>query len=81
MFALEDGETDLVKLRIEMGDATPIAQSVQQVPFAVRKEVAHLLQEMQRNNVIQPSHSPWANPIVLVCKGTTHYAFVLTIEL
>jgi hypothetical protein len=23
---------------------------------------------MQRNNVIQPSHSPWAGSIVLVCK-------------
>ena len=71
IFALEDGErgeTDLVKLHIETGDAAPIAQSVQRVPFAVRKEIARQLQEMQRNDVIQPSHSPWASPIVLVRK-------------
>lgn len=71
MFALEDGErgeTNLVKLHVETGEATLIAQSVRRVPFAVRKEVAHQLQEMQHNNVIQPSHSPWASPIVLVRK-------------
>ena len=71
VFALEDGEreeTDLVKFRIETGDASPIAQPVRRVPFAVRKEVARQLQEMQRNHVIQPSHSPWASPIVLVRK-------------
>ena len=74
VFTLEDGErgeTDLVKLHIETGDASPIAQSVRRVPFAVRKEVARQLQEMQRNNVIQPSHSPWASPIVLVRKKDT----------
>ena len=73
IFALEDGEsgeTGLVKLCIETGDATPIAQSVRRVPSAVRKEVAHQIQEnlMLRNRVIQPSHSPWASPIVLVRK-------------
>ncbi|MCG8624501.1 MAG: hypothetical protein MJE68_21220 [Proteobacteria bacterium] len=39
VFALEDGErgeTDLVKLRIETGDASPIAQRIRRVPFAVR---------------------------------------------
>ena len=78
MFALEDGErgeTDLVRLHIETGDATPIAQSVRRVPFAVRKEVARQLQEMQRNNVIQPSHSPWASPIVLVRKKDNTLSF------
>jgi hypothetical protein len=40
VFALEDGErgeTDMVKLRIETGDASPIAQPVRRLPFAVRK--------------------------------------------
>ena len=61
VFALEDGErgeTDLVKLHIETGDATPIAQSVRRVPFAVRKEVARQLQEMQSNNIIQSVGQP-----------------------
>ncbi len=64
----ENGETDLVKFRIETGDASPIAHPVRRVPFAVRKELARQVQEMQRNNVIQPSHSPWASPIILVRK-------------
>ena len=71
VIALEDGErgeTGLVKLCIETGDATPIAQSVRRVPFAVRKEVDSQIQEMLRNCVIQPSLSPWASPIVLVRK-------------
>ena len=36
------------------------------VPFAVRDEIARNLQEMQDANVIQPSNSPWASPMVLV---------------
>ena len=61
VFALEDGgrgETDLVKLHIETRDATPIAQSVGRVPFAVRREVAWQLQEMQRNMSYNPLKVP-----------------------
>ena len=34
----------------------------------MRQEVARQLKEMQDNNVIHPSNSPWASPIVLACK-------------
>ena len=41
---------------------------MRRVPFAVRQEVAKYLAKMQEEGVIQPSSSPWASAIVLVCK-------------
>ena len=70
-FALEDGErgeTDLVQMTIETGDAMPRRQPVRRMPFSVRLEVARQLDEMQSRGVIQPSSSPWASPVVLVRK-------------
>ena len=64
----ERGETDLVELQIDTGDASPIKQQVRRMPFAVRQEVARQLREMQRAGVIRPSNSPWASPVVLVRK-------------
>ena len=69
------GETDLIELHIETGDATPRKYPVRRVPFAVRDEIARNLQEMQDANVIQPSNSPWASPVILVRKkdGTLRF--------
>ena len=69
VFSLEDGErgeTDVIKVHIDTGDAPPRAQPVR--PFAVCQEVAKQLHEMQEDGIIQPSNSPWASPIVLVKK-------------
>ena len=71
MFSLEDserGETDVIEVHIDTGDAPPQAQPVRRIPFAVRQEVARQLQQMQEDGIIQPSNSPWASPIVLVKK-------------
>ena len=62
------GETELIELNIDTGDATPRKYPVRQVPFAVREEIARSVREMQDANVIQPSNSPWASPVVLVRK-------------
>ena len=70
-FSLEEderGETDIVQLVIDTGDAPPQKQPVRRVPFAARQELANLLQSMQKSKVIQPSNSPWASPAVLVRK-------------
>ena len=42
VFSLEGerGETDLVELEIDTGDATPKRQPPRRVPFAVRQEIA-----------------------------------------
>lgn len=70
-FSLEEnerGETDLVQLMIDTGDAPPQRQSARHIPYTAQQELAHLLEDMQRSQVIQPSESPWASPIVLVRK-------------
>ena len=64
----ERGETDLVEMDINTGEATPTRQAVRRLPFAVRQEVARQLKEMHDNRVIKPSNSPWASPIVLARK-------------
>ena len=69
MFSLEDserGETDVIEVHIDTGDAPPKAQPVRQITFAVHQEVAQQLHEMEENGINQPSNSPWASPIVLV---------------
>ncbi len=70
-FVLEDGErgeTDLTHFQIPTGDAQPRKQPLRRMLFAVRRDVARQLEDMQRFGVIQPSSSPWASPIVLVRK-------------
>ena len=70
-FSLDDderGETDLVQLTIDTGDAPPVRQSARRIPMAAQQDLAQLLESMQKSHVIQPSESPWASPVVLVRK-------------
>ena len=69
------GRTSKLKHSIDTGDAHPIRQPVRRIPPAKRREVTKLLDEMMKKNVIQPSSSPWASPIVLVQKkdGSTRF--------
>ena len=53
---------------IDAGQHRPIKQPVRRTPFALRKEVDELVEEMLRQGVIEPSSSPWASPIVHVQK-------------
>ena len=77
-FSLEDdehGETDLVQLEIDTGDAQPRRQRPRRLPIAAKQEVARQIQSMQEAGVIQPSNSPWVSPIVLVHKKDGTYRF------
>lgn len=69
------GRTKLAQHRIDIGDHSPIKQHPRRLPFAKRKEVQTLLEEMESNDIIEPSISPWASPIVLVKKkdGSTRF--------
>lgn len=60
----EGGETDLIQMEIDTGDAYPKKHPVRRMPFAVRQELASQLHDMQDNSVIQPSRYPW---LVLLC--------------
>ena len=68
IFCLDKEDRGETELHIDTGDAQPRKYPVQRVPFSVRDEITHILQEMQDAQVIQPSHSPWASPVVLVRK-------------
>ena len=51
---MDRGETDLVQMRVDTGDATPRKQPVRRTPFAVRQEVANQLSKMQSMGVTVP---------------------------
>ncbi|GFT76149.1 retrovirus-related Pol polyprotein from transposon 412 [Trichonephila clavipes] len=69
------GHTTVTQRRIDTADHPPIKQHPRRLPFAKQEEVGTLLREMQENDIIEPSSSPWASPIVLVRKkdGSTRF--------
>lgn len=69
------GRTSLVKHTINTGDEIPIRQRPRQVPLAREHEVEGMILDMEKNNVIEPSFSPWCSPVVLVKKkdGSTRF--------
>ena len=71
----ERGETDLIQMEIETGDARPIRQHPRRMPYSDREEVARQLKKMQEMSVIQPSKSPWSSPVVLVRKKDGSHRF------
>ena len=74
---LERGETNLLEMKIDTGDAVPKRQAPRRMPFAVRGEVARQLKQMQQMVVIQPSQSPWASPVVMVRKKDGSHRFCI----
>ena len=79
-FGLDDherGETDLIQMRILTGDAEPKKLPARRMPFLVRQEVARQLKKMQQMGVVQPSSSPWASPVVMVCKKDGTHRFCI----
>ena len=71
----ERGETDMIQMEIDTGDAPSKRQSSRRMSPLVQREVSRQLLEMQKNKVIEPSSSPWASPIVLVRKRDGTHRF------
>ena len=71
----ERGETDLLEMEIDTGEAPPKKQRPRRMSFVVRQEVSKQLRKMQETGVIQPSKSPWASPVVLVRKKEGSHRF------
>ena len=62
------GHTSLVYHSIDTGSSRPVRQQARRLPVHQKQEVRELLDDMLSRGVIEPSHSPWASPIVLVRK-------------
>ena len=78
VFALSDcelGVTDQAKHYLDTGGTAPIKQYARRIPHALREHVRKLMDDMLQKDVIQPSSSPWASPIVLVKKKEGAYRF------
>lgn len=69
------GRTSIVKHQIDTGEARPIRQAPRRVPLAKRDEAKQIMENMQKNGIIEPSTSPWSSPVVLVKKkdGSTRF--------
>ena len=80
MFATNSGELGLTSVsehKIETQDAVPIKQLPRRLPNALRPVVQEQVSEMLENQVIKPSNSPWASPIVLVRKKDGDWRFCI----
>ncbi len=62
------GRTNLIKHRIDTPGARPVRQPLRRSSPEQRAEVERQVKELQEQNLIQPSDSAWASPIVLVGK-------------
>ena len=62
------GHTQMLSHHINTGDAQPIRQATRRVPLPCQGKVQELLEDMLAKNIISPSKSPWASPVVLVRK-------------
>ena len=69
------GQTDWVRHRIDTGATPPIRQPPRRLPIHRREEAQRQVDQMLADGVIEPSHSPWSSPVVLVRKkdGTVRF--------
>ena len=69
------GRTSTVVHHIDTGDHAPLRQRPYRVSATERRVIDEHVGDMLKRGVIQPSHSPWASPVVLVKKkdGTIRF--------
>ena len=58
------GKTKVVKLKIDTGDAEPVASHPHRVPDRLKKGVREEILKLVDLGIVVPSSSPWASPIV-----------------
>ena len=69
IFAKSDtdlGQTHLTEIKLETGDAAPIKQRPYRLPYSQWPMLQKHLKDLQQANIIKPSQSPWASPILFV---------------
>lgn len=69
----ELGLTPVTEMHIKVLDDSPISYKPYRLPFAERKIVQSMIDELLHNQIIQESQSEYASPIVLVKKKNNDY--------
>ena len=83
LFALNDlelGCTDKVKHKIKLDNTIPFKDRYRRIPPHQFDEVRDHLQEMLKIGAIRKSVSPWASPVVLVCKKDGSLRFCIDLR-
>ena len=69
------GATDLVEHEIIVTSANPIRSKQYPVPFTLKKEIKNEVENMLKLDIIEPTNSPYASPVVMVRKSDGTYRF------
>lgn len=70
------GRASAVTHHIDTGSQPPLRQRPYRVSATERRVINEQVDDMLRREVIRPSNSPWASPVVLVTKKTARYGSV-----
>lgn len=75
------GLTHLTEHTIDTGDTKPIKQRPRRMAYVKRQQAKEEVNKMLENDVIRPSVSPWASPVVLVQKKDGSVRFCVDFRL
>ena len=67
------GRTHIVQHTIPLMDDTPVKQRAYRCPIKLQEELDQQITELLEHNIIEPSSSPWAAPVLLVKKKNGKY--------
>ena len=73
--------TDMCEHAIETGDAAPTKERARRIPPKWEVEIERQLEQMVKNGVCRPSHSPWASNVVLIQKRDGSWRFAIDYRL
>ncbi len=71
------GRTDLIKHSIQTFSTSPVRRRAYRTSPVLRKEIDNHVQKLFDADLIEPSHSPWASPVILVRKKDGSYRFCI----
>ena len=70
------GTSQLKEIAIEVkADTVPVAQLPYKIPIRLKEAVRVELKHLEADDIIEPSDSPWASPLVPVVKGNGKIRF------
>ena len=71
------GRTDIVKHTIDTGDSKPIKIPPRRVPLKQKEIIDQEIDKMLKDDIIEPSDSPWSSPVLLCLKKDLSWRFCI----